>query len=196
MVRYLRKKGYLEEGSYEDSLRYEYPEWADILAASARNVVAIGNRKNQPVKKLIAAGFGYEDDNPEKQGSLCAAVNGFSLHAATAIGANQKRKLENICRYILRPPVASERFSFLPNGDVLYKLKKPWDNGRTTHLAFSQLDLLARLASLIPAPRVHQVRFHGFLAPNAKLRPLVATSRKKLKEMEYYKQKMIQDFQQ
>ena len=31
----------------------------------------------------------------------------------------------------------------------------------------------ATLAALVPRPRLHLIRFHGVLAPNAKLRPLV-----------------------
>jgi hypothetical protein len=31
------------------------------------------------------------------------------------------------------------------------------------------LEFLQRLASLVPRPRLHLIRFHGVLAPNAKL---------------------------
>ncbi len=34
-------------------------------------------------------------------------------------------------------------------------------------------ELLQRLAALVPRPRLHLIRFHGVLAPNAELRPLV-----------------------
>ena len=34
----------------------------------------------------------------------------------------------------------------------------------------SSLEFLQRLASLVPLPRLHLIRFHGVLAPNAKLR--------------------------
>ena len=32
---------------------------------------------------------------------------------------------------------------------------------------------MQRLAALVPRPRLHLIRFHGVLAPNAKLRALV-----------------------
>jgi hypothetical protein len=32
---------------------------------------------------------------------------------------------------------------------------------------------MQRLAALVPRPRLHLIRFHGVLAPNAKLRPMV-----------------------
>ena len=35
------------------------------------------------------------------------------------------------------------------------------------------LEFMQRLAALVPRPRLHLIRFHGVLAPNAKMRPLV-----------------------
>jgi hypothetical protein len=35
------------------------------------------------------------------------------------------------------------------------------------------LDLLARLAALVPPPRMHLTRFHGVFAPHSKLRAAV-----------------------
>ena len=43
----------------------------------------------------------------------------------------------------------------------------------TTHLVMSPLDFMQRLAALVPRPRLHLIRSHGVLAPNAKLRALV-----------------------
>ena len=37
----------------------------------------------------------------------------------------------------------------------------------------SPLEFMQRLATLVPRPRLHLIRFHGVLAPNAKLRALV-----------------------
>ena len=36
---------------------------------------------------------------------------------------------------------------------------------------------MQRLAALVPRPRLHQIRFHGVLAPNAKLRPQIIPGR-------------------
>lgn len=57
-------------------------------------------------------------------------------------------------------------------GQVELKLKTPWRDG-TTHLVMSPLEFMQRLAALVPRPRLHLIRFHGVLAQNAKLRPLV-----------------------
>ena len=57
-------------------------------------------------------------------------------------------------------------------GQVDLKLKTPWRDG-ITHLVMSPLEFMQRLAALVPRPRLHLIRFHGVLAPNAKLRSLV-----------------------
>jgi hypothetical protein len=54
----------------------------------------------------------------------------------------------------------------------MYRLKRPWRDG-TTDVIFEPQDFLAKLAALVPAPRVHLTRFHGILAPAAKWRPLI-----------------------
>ena len=50
-----------------------------------------------------------------------------------------------------------------------YKLKTPYRNG-TTHVIFEPVDFIARLAALVPKPRVNLTRFHGVFAPNSKHR--------------------------
>jgi hypothetical protein len=65
-----------------------------------------------------------------------------------------------------------ERFQTNAAGQVVLKLKTAWRDG-TTHLVMSPLEFMQRLAALVPRPRLHLIRFHGVLAPNAKLRALV-----------------------
>ena len=36
------------------------------------------------------------------------------------------------------------------------------------HIIFNPLDFIAKLASLVPKPRVNLTRFHGVFAPNSK----------------------------
>jgi hypothetical protein len=35
------------------------------------------------------------------------------------------------------------------------------------------MDLMARLAALVPSPRMHLTRFHGVFAPHSKLRAVM-----------------------
>ena len=83
--------------------------------------------------------------------------------------------LERLARYAGRPPLATERLSRLPNGRLLYRLKRRWPDG-TSHMIFEPLDFLAKLAALVPPPRFNSVRYHGVLAPSAGWRPLVVPS--------------------
>ena len=45
----------------------------------------------------------------------------------------------------------------------------PYSDG-TTHVIFEPLDFIAKLAALVPKPRVNLTRFHGVFAPNSKYR--------------------------
>jgi hypothetical protein len=100
---------------------------------------------------------------------LTAARDGFSLNAAVVCEAYERDKLEHLCRYVARGPIALDRLSIDGDGLVVYELKRPFSNG-TTHVLFEPLDFLARLPALVPRPRVHLVRYHGLFAPNAKHR--------------------------
>jgi hypothetical protein len=54
-------------------------------------------------------------------------------------------------------------------GNIRYTLKTPYRDG-TTHIILEPLDFMARLAALVPKPRVNLTRFHGVFAPNSALR--------------------------
>lgn len=103
---------------------------------------------------------------------LCADIDGFSLRAAVRVEAHDRGRPEQPCRYITRPALSDERVQLNAAGQVELRLKTPWRDG-TTHLVMSPLEFMQRLAALVPRPRLHLIRFHGVLAPNAKLRALV-----------------------
>ena len=50
-----------------------------------------------------------------------------------------------------------------PLWSVVLQLKSPWRDG-TTHIVMSPLELMQRLAALVPRPRLHLIRSHGALA--------------------------------
>jgi hypothetical protein len=68
--------------------------------------------------------------------------------------------------------VALERLAEDANGDLVYSFTKPWSDG-TTGITLSPLELLEKLAALVPLPRVHLVRYAGCLAPHSKLRDAI-----------------------
>jgi hypothetical protein len=94
-----------------------------------------------------------------------------------AVRADERKKLERLCRFISRPAVSEKRLSLTKNGNVRYELKTPYRDG-TTHVIFEPLDFIARLAALVPKPRVNLTRFHGVFAPNSRHRALVTPARR------------------
>ncbi len=92
--------------------------------------------------------------------------------ACGALSAGQRKELERLCRYITRPAIANERLQRNRAGQVVLQLKSAFRDG-TTHVVMSQLEFMQRLAALVPRPRLHLIRFHGVLAPHARLRAAV-----------------------
>ena len=84
------------------------------------------------------------------------------MPAGLAVKSNQREKLERLCRYICRPPVSEKRLFLTPRDDIGYSLKTPYRDG-TTHVIFEPLDFIARLAALVPPPRLNLTRFHWWL---------------------------------
>ncbi len=98
-----------------------------------------------------------------------AEVLGVNVHAQVAIPARDRARLERLCRYVCRPPLAQDRLEQHASGKLRYTLKKPWKDG-TVALLLEPLDLTARVCALVPPPRQHLVGYHGVLSSHAKLR--------------------------
>jgi hypothetical protein len=98
---------------------------------------------------------------------------GFSLDASIRIEAWDRAGLERLLRYCARPPFASERLSWDNRSQrVVYELAKPLPNAPGA-LTLDPIELIDRLVILIPPPRIHRHRYHGVLAPHARLRRAV-----------------------
>jgi len=144
------------------------PALVPLHAAACTYRIALGPRRGQKVltwKDPAARLASQETPNPKG----CVRAQGFSLHADTFWAYHQRQKLEQLCRYITRPALGHKRLRRTPAGEVVLQLKTPYRDG-TTHLVMTPLEFLQRLAALVPRPRLHLIRFHGVLAPNAALR--------------------------
>jgi hypothetical protein len=64
---------------------------------------------------------------------------------------------------LARPPIASERLSLAQDGRVVYALRRHWKDGMRA-VVCDPLDFIARLAALVPRPRMHLLTYHGVLA--------------------------------
>ena len=87
-------------------------------------------------------------------------MQGFSLHANTPIPAHRRDQLERLVRYTARGAVSLVRLAHDANGDLIDTFPHPWSDG-TTGITLSPLELLEKLAALVPLPRVHLVRYGG-----------------------------------
>jgi hypothetical protein len=101
-----------------------------------------------------------------------AFIDGFSLHAGVHLHANDREGLEHLCCYGARGPLSLQRLSLTPDGRVCYAMKRPMHDGRTLLVA-SPVEFLRKLATLVPPPRGHLVRFHGVFAPHSSRRRAV-----------------------
>jgi len=169
ILRHLRRKGYLKEdetssGEGDDPLQSQSPLVASCVAASIQHRTALGDRAGERVRKL-----GVHPLESQVSGHSSASDRGFSLHAGVVVRAQERDKLERLIRYVARPSLALERLEKASDGNLIYRLKKAFSDG-TTHVKFSPLELIEKLVALIPRPRMHLVRYHGILAPNARLR--------------------------
>jgi len=61
------------------------------------------------------------------------------------VEAHDRKRLEQLCRYIIRPALSDERVQLDAAGQVELKLKTPWRDG-TTHLVMSPLEFMHRLS--------------------------------------------------
>jgi hypothetical protein len=146
---------------------------ADLQGHSISYRIALGPQRGRKAFLLQSLPPAAASTSTERVAQAC----GFSLHAGVAAEAEQREKLERLCRYIARPALSSERLSRLPDGRIRYALKTPYRDG-TSHVIFEPLDLLARLAALVPTPGVNLTRYHGVFAPNHRSRALIVPSRR------------------
>jgi len=150
-----------------DPLPDRQPLLASLYAASVSGRVATGSRAG---RRMLRVGDCIDPEVlPELEGERCVSVDGVSLHANVAVPARDRRRLERLCRYVARPPVATDRLSRLEDGRLLYRLKHRWRDG-TSHVVFEPRELVEKLAALVPPPRFHMARYHGVLGPCASAR--------------------------
>ena len=143
------------------------PFLAELYAASVSGRVLSGQRAGQQVVRV--GNLENRHSHGETSSPRCVNVNGVGLHANTVIPAHDRMRLERMCRYMGRPPIAIERLKLLSDGRLLYRLKKQWRDG-TNKIIFNPLELMERLSALVPAPRFNMIRYSGVLAPSASWR--------------------------
>ncbi len=154
--RLLQRRGFDTSGAdlpQRDPVAEESPALAGISSASIQGRIALGRRAGARVWRV-----GEEPDAPWVLlgGPRHAHIAGFDLHANVAVPAADRARLEQLCRYLLRPAVAQDRLRLMGDGRVLLTLKTAWADG-TRHLMFEPLEFLEKLAAI----RVRRARHHA-----------------------------------
>ena len=177
--RCLERQGLLEQNTESAWLDLDLAEDTDampqILGSSISYRITVGPQQGSKAFMIRTI---RPLDRPYPGLERVAKANGFSLHAGVSCEGHQKDKRERLCRYIARLAVAVPRLSLSATGKVVYTLKTPYRDG-TTQVAFDPVDFIARLAALVPKPRVNLTRYHGVLAPNHRWRGLVTPTRRR-----------------
>jgi len=145
-------------------------------AASGLDATAITQVQAQ-VRRRLLRGFVRRGLLPEDDAQAMAQWEhggGFSVDGSVRIAAADRAGRERLLRYCARPPFALDRLHQLDPQHLLYDSAKPHPGGNAP-LRLTPLQLLDRLAALVPPPRVHRHRYFGVLAPHSPLRAAVTT---------------------
>jgi hypothetical protein len=151
----------LGEESAADPWREEAPVLAGVAGASVQGRRALGARAGAAVRRCGASAE-LLALAPSGRGPGHARGNGFDLHAAVVVPPRDRARLERLCRYALRPPIAADRLRLTAAGQVVLDLRHRWADG-TTQLLFEPVELLERLAALTPRPRINLLLYYGVL---------------------------------
>ncbi|WP_337242242.1 transposase, partial [Escherichia coli] len=98
-----------------------------LLGHSITYRIAVGSQAGRKVFTLQTL-----PTSGDPFGDGIGKVAGFSLHAGVAARADERKKLERLCRYISRPAVSEKRLPLTRGGNVRYQLKTPYRDG-TAH---------------------------------------------------------------
>jgi len=158
----------LEEVGQDDGYHHDEPLLAHIYGSSVSGTEALGPRQGMAATRLVEA----RTQQAAEEASLVAQWEGFGVYADRSIDGRDRQRLFALTRYLTRPPVSQARLSQMRDGRLCYRLKRVFRDG-TAAVVLSPLDLISRLAALVPPPRFHLVRYSGVLSSHASLRPEV-----------------------
>ena len=157
--------------------------------ASGIDEIAVGQVQATLRRRILRAfvGRGLLESFEAKE-MLGYRHSGFSVDTSVRIEAHDRAGLERLLRYCARPPFSMERLR-KADKDLVYRCAKqhsePGGDRRTDQrgvnnrgvradeLTLTPLELINRIAALVPPPRTHRHRYYGALAPNSPLRAAV-----------------------
>jgi len=149
----------------------------DFHAATGLDAAAIARVQTQVRRRILRAfvrrGLIDKCDRDEMMG--WEHGGGFSLDASVCIEGRDRAGLERLLRYCARPPFALEHLHTLDAEHLIYHNPKPRSDS-PRDLVLTPLELIDKIAALIPPPRAHRHRYYGVFAPNSPMRAAVTAS--------------------
>ena len=146
--------------SFHAALELDAAAFADVQARVRTRVL----------RTFVKRGLIDKDDATEMR--AWAHDGGFSVDGSVRIEGADRMGLERLLRYCARPPFALEHLRQHDAEHLVYHSPKPRP-GAGGDLVLTPLELIGKIAALVPPPRAHRHRYYGVLAPNASLRAAV-----------------------
>jgi hypothetical protein len=153
------------------------PVGAIFQPASAIDEAAVAQAQSTLRRRILRAfvGRGLIESVDAKE-MLAYRHSGFSVNAGVCIEAHDRAALERLLRYCPRPPFAMDRLR-KEGAALVYRCAKQHSEpgadkrgAKVYELHLTPLELIDRIAALVPPPRTHRHRYFGVLAPNSPLR--------------------------
>ena len=133
MMKLLTRRGC----SSKSSVKRTWPTTTAIRTRPARSGLSGGgvylpHRLRSACGQMVSTLQGAMPRQTRFDQTLCADMQGFSLHAAARCGSDERQGLDQLCRYINRPALANERTQTNTAGQVVLKLKTRWRDAPRT----------------------------------------------------------------
>ncbi len=124
---------------------------------------------------FVKRGLIDQDDASEMR--AWAHDGGFSVDGSVRIEGADRVGPERLLRHCARPLFAPDRLHQRDAEHLVYRKPKPVrgtaPGARPTALVQTPLELIDKIAALVPPPGAHRHRYYGVLAPHARLRAAV-----------------------
>ncbi len=172
-----------QEGDAADAASQISPPRIIFHPATGVTADAVGQAQASLRRRILRAFVGRDLlESFEAQEMLGYRHSGFSVDTSVCIAAQDRAGLERLLRYCARPPFSMERLRKAGSELVYRCAKQHSEPGGNLHgkrgtqadeITLTPLELIDRIAALVPPPRTHRHRYYGVLAPHSPHRAAV-----------------------
>jgi hypothetical protein len=156
-----------------------HPAQIDEAAITQMQAEVQTSMRKRLLRAFVARGHLESHDAKDLNERAASSQHGggFSVDAGVRIETPDRAGLERLLRYCARPAFAMDRLK-QRGADLVYRCGKghtePMQSDKYSgELVLTPLELINRIAQLVPPPRTHKHRYYGVLAPNSPLRGAV-----------------------